>query len=158
MDKLNIPQGSRVYLDSSILIYTVEVNLTFWKTLEVFMRFKYSTTSPTQNEFDSLPRITLILQRGDRSIEAIGLVDSGATVNVLPYELGIQLGAEWDDRKAIIQLSGNLGNQPAMPLAATAEIATFPPTELLFAWTRSPKAPLILGQTNFFLEFDVCFY
>lgn len=47
----------------------------------------------------------------DRSIEAIGLVDSGATVNVLPYELGIQLGAEWDDRKAIIQLSGNLGNQ-----------------------------------------------
>jgi predicted nucleic acid-binding protein len=38
MDKLNIPQGSRVYLDSSILIYTVEVNLTFWKTLEVLWR------------------------------------------------------------------------------------------------------------------------
>jgi hypothetical protein len=55
------------------------------------MRFKYSTSSPTQNEFDSLPRIPLILRRGDRSIEAIGLVDSGATVNVLPYELGIQL-------------------------------------------------------------------
>jgi hypothetical protein len=57
-----------------------------------------------------------------------------------------------------IQLSGNLGNQPAMPLSATAEIETFPQTELLFAWTRSPNAPLILGQTNFFLEFDVCFY
>ncbi len=122
------------------------------------MRFKYSTTSPSQNEFDSLPRIPLILRRGDRSIEAIGLVDSGATVNVLPYELGIQLGAEWDDNRAIIQLSGNLGNQPAMPLAATTEIETFPPTELLFAWTRSPNAPLIFGQTNFFLEFDVCFY
>ena len=38
MDKLNIPQGSRVYLDSSILIYTVEVNLTFWKILEVVWR------------------------------------------------------------------------------------------------------------------------
>jgi predicted nucleic acid-binding protein len=38
MDKLNIPQGSRVYLDSAILIYTVEVNLTFWKTLEVLWR------------------------------------------------------------------------------------------------------------------------
>jgi hypothetical protein len=122
------------------------------------MRFKYSTTSPTQNEFDSLPRIPLILRRGDRSIDAIGLVDSGATVNVLPYELGIQLGTEWDDRKAIIQLSGNLGNQPAMPLSATVEIETFPQTELLFAWARSPNAPLILGQTNFFLEFDVCFY
>ena len=122
------------------------------------MRFKYSTTSPTQNEFDSLPRIPLLLRWGERSIEAIGLVDSGATVNVLPYELGIQLGAEWDDTRAIIQLSGNLGNQPAMPLSVTAEIETFPPTELLFAWTRSPNAPLILGQTNFFLEFDVCFY
>ncbi len=43
-------------------------------------------------------------------IETVGLVDSGATVNVLPYELGFQLGGVWDDRKAIIQLAGNLGN------------------------------------------------
>jgi hypothetical protein len=62
------------------------------------MRFKYSTTSPDQNEFDSLPRIPLVLRREDRSVEATGLVDSGATVNVLPYELGLQLGAVWDYR------------------------------------------------------------
>ncbi|MEQ9621586.1 MAG: hypothetical protein RLO37_06490 [Coleofasciculus chthonoplastes F1-TOW-03] len=31
-------------------------------------------------------------------------------------------------------------------------------TELLFAWVQRPNTPLILGQTNFFLEFDVCFY
>ena len=122
------------------------------------MRYKYSTTSPAQNEFDSLSRLPLVLRRGDYSVEAIGLVDSGATVNVLPYELGLQLGAEWDDRRAIIQLAGNLGNQPAVPFSATAEIGNFPPIELVFAWTRSPNAPLILGQTNFFLEFDICFY
>ena len=63
------------------------------------MRFKYSTISPTQNEFDRLPRIPLLLRRGDRSIEAIGLVDSGATVNVLPYELGIQHLVEYLVRK-----------------------------------------------------------
>jgi hypothetical protein len=57
------------------------------------MRFKYSTTSPSQNEFDSLPRIPLILRQGERIVDAFGLVDSGATINVLPYELGIQLGA-----------------------------------------------------------------
>lgn len=51
------------------------------------MRFKYSTSSPTQNEFDSLPRIPLILSRNEQSVEAMGLVDSGATVNVLPYEI-----------------------------------------------------------------------
>ncbi|MBW4581085.1 MAG: retroviral-like aspartic protease family protein [Tildeniella nuda ZEHNDER 1965/U140] len=122
------------------------------------MRFKYSTTSPTQNEFDSLPRIPLVLRRGDRSIKAVGLVDSGATVNVLPYELGLQLGTEWDERRAIIQLAGNLGNQQAIPFTAIVEIANFPLTELVFAWARSPNAPLILGQTNFFLDFNVCFY
>lgn len=122
------------------------------------MRFRYSTSSPAQNEFDSLPRILLVLRRDDRSVQATGLVDSGATVNVLPYELGLQLGAVWDNRKAIIQLTGNLSNQPAMPLSATAEVADFQPTKLVFAWVSNPNAPLILGQTNFFLEFDVCFY
>lgn len=93
------------------------------------MRFKYSTTSPTQNEFDSLPRIPLILQKDNRSVETTGLVDSGATVSVLPYELGIQLGAVWDDTKAIIQLAGNLSNQTAMPFSATAESQTFNPLD-----------------------------
>jgi hypothetical protein len=122
------------------------------------MRFQYSITDPAQNEFDSLPRLPLSLCREARSVEAIGLVDSGATVNVLPYGLGLQLGGMWDDSRAVIQLSGNLGNQPAMPFSAIVQIGEFSPTELMFAWTRSPNAPLILGQTNFFLEFDVCFY
>jgi hypothetical protein len=99
-----------------------------------------------------------MLHREDQSIEAVGLVDSGATVNVLPYKLGLELGGIWDDRRAIIQLAGNLSNQPAMPLAAIAQIGEFPSAELLFAWVKRPNTPLILGQTNFFLEFDVCFY
>jgi hypothetical protein len=122
------------------------------------MRFNYSTTSSTQNEFDSLPRIPLVLSRENHSIEANALVDSGATVNVMPYELGLQLGGIWDERKAIIQLAGNLSNQAAIPFFARAEISNFPPVELVFAWVSSLNAPLILGQTNFFLKFDVCFY
>ena len=122
------------------------------------MRFNYSTTSSIQNEFDSLPRIPLVLSRENHSIEANGLVDSGATVNVMPYQLGLQLGGIWDERKAIIQLAGNLSNQPAIPFFARAEISTFPPVQLVFAWVSSLNAPLIFGQTNFFLEFDVCFY
>lgn len=122
------------------------------------MQFQYSTTSTAQNEFDSLPRLPLFLSRGEQRVEAAGLVDSGATVSVLPYELGLQLGGVWDNRSAIIQLAGNLSSQTAMPFSATAEIGDFAPTELVFAWVRSPNAPLIFGQTNFFLEFDVCFY
>ena len=122
------------------------------------MRFKYSTTSPSQNEFDSLPRLSLSLHREDRIVESIGLVDSGATVNVLPYELGLQLGGVWEDRKAIIRLAGNLGNQPAIPFSAITQIGEFSPTELVFTWSKNSNVPLILGQTNFFLEFDICFY
>jgi hypothetical protein len=66
------------------------------------MRFKYSTTDSSQNEFDSLPRLPLILRNNDQAIEVVGLVDSGATVNVLPYDIGIQLGGSWDERQAII--------------------------------------------------------
>ncbi|WP_017652689.1 hypothetical protein [Fortiea contorta] len=122
------------------------------------MRFKYSITSSTQNEFDSLPRIPLVLSRKNHNIEANGLVDSGATVNVMPYELGLQLGEIWDERKAIIQLAGNLSNQLAIPFLARAEIGSFTPVQLVFAWVSSLNVPLILGQTNFFQEFDVCFY
>jgi hypothetical protein len=79
-------------------------------------------------------------------------------VNVLPYDIGTQLGGSWDDRRAIIRLAGNLGNQPAMPVFAMGEIAEFAPVRLAFAWVKSNQVPLILGQTNFFLEFNICFY
>jgi hypothetical protein len=41
---------------------------------------------------------------------------------------------------------------------ATANVAEFPPVRLAFAWTQARDVPLILGQANFFLEFDVCFF
>ncbi|PSB32812.1 hypothetical protein C7B69_07010 [filamentous cyanobacterium Phorm 46] len=122
------------------------------------MRFQYSTNDSSQDEFDSLPRIPLILRHNNQGVEVVGLVDSGATVNVLPYQIGIQLGLVWDDSKAIIRLAGNIGNQPAMPVFLIAEIGDFAPVRLAFAWTKSDSVSLILGQTNFFLEFDVHFY
>jgi len=39
-----------------------------------------------------------------------------------------------------------------------AEIGDLPVVKLAFAWIRTNDVPLILGQTNFFMEFDVCFY
>jgi hypothetical protein len=45
-----------------------------------------------------------------------------------------------------------------MPLVVTAEIGDFAPVRLAFAWTQAEKVALILGQMNFFMEFDVCFF
>ncbi|MFO7033305.1 hypothetical protein B9T07_26755 [Limnospira fusiformis CCALA 023] len=122
------------------------------------MRFRYSTTDSSQNEFESLPRIPIIWRRESHRIEAVGLVDSGATINVMQYNMGLQLGAIWADNKSMIQLTGNLGSQPALPLLAMAQIGDIAPIQLAFAWTKNINTPLILGQTNFLMEFDLCFY
>ncbi len=122
------------------------------------MRFPYSTSDPSQSELDRLPRLPLTLRYGQRQMTETGLVDSGATVNVLPYGGGIRLGAVWDDRKASIRLAGNLGNFAAMPLIVTAEVGDFAPVRLAFAWTQAENVALILGQVNFFMEFNVCFF
>lgn len=122
------------------------------------MRFPYTITAPTQNEFDSLPRLPLTLQLDRHRVEAIGLVDSGATVNVLPYDTGLQLGGLWEDQKATIKLAGNLGGLAAQPIFVLATIGDLAPIRLVFAWSRSNSVSLILGQMNFFMEFEVCFF
>ena len=122
------------------------------------MRFQYSTIDPAQSESDSLPRIPLTILNHDRQVNVVGLVDSGATVNVLPYEVGLQLGEQWDARKANLRLAGSLGRANAMPFFVMAQIGHYPPVRLAFAWVNMYNVPLILGQTNFFMEFDVHFY
>ena len=130
------------------------------KVVNNFVQFPYSVSDSDapREEVDSLPRLPLTLEHENKTVEVIGLVNSGATVNVLPYHLGIDLGAIWIEEKATLPLAGNLGNSHAHPLLVLAHIADFPPIRLAFAWTKLENTPLILGQTNFFMEFDVCFY
>jgi hypothetical protein len=40
-----------------------------------------------------MPYLPLVLTLGNRSLEVMALLDTGASVNVLPYEIGLQLGA-----------------------------------------------------------------
>jgi hypothetical protein len=113
-------------------------------------------------EFDfpddaALPTIPIILSRTDRSIFVNALLDSGATVNVLPYEMGIQLGAIWEEQTIRLPLAGNLAKVEARGLFLNVRVGNLDAVRLAFAWTNSSQVPLILGQTNFFQEFDVCF-
>lgn len=122
------------------------------------MRFTYSKTHPNQSELDSSPRLPIKLKLNDVSIDVFGLVDSGATINVLPFSIGQKLGATWDSQKAIIRLAGNMSKSFAQPIVVKAEISNFPPVSLAFAWVAHDDVPVILGQTNFFNEFEVCFF
>lgn len=107
---------------------------------------------------DALPQLPLTLMYGDSSVEVSALLDTGASVNVLPYSIGIQLGAVWEEQTTSVMLSGNLALVEARGLLLPAQIGNFAPVRLVFAWSRSDDAPLLLGRMNFFLEFDVCFY
>jgi hypothetical protein len=110
------------------------------------------------NFFYTFPYLPLTLTYQNHSLNVSGLVDTGSSVNVLPYEIGLRLGAVWERQTLSVPLGGNLSRFEARALVAIATVEQFPTVELAFAWTRDRNAPLVLGQMNFFLEFNVCFY
>jgi hypothetical protein len=119
--------------------------------------FPYVPRDPSLGNASLAPMLPLTLI-GGRSVAASGLVDSGATVNVLPYALGVQLGLDWDQQTRSVELSGNLASVEARVVVLSVVAGSFPPVRLAFAWARSDAVPVILGQVNFFMEFDVCFF
>jgi hypothetical protein len=121
-------------------------------------RFAFTEIQNHQGSLNQMPYLPLTLRSGNYTLTTSGLLDTGATVNVMPYRLGLQLGAVWEQQRVPLQLAGNLAQFPAYGLLVKAQIAQFPPVDLAFAWTNSDHVPLILGQINFFMEFDVCFY
>ena len=121
-------------------------------------RFSFTEIDKSLGAASSLPYLPFTLSYQDTSLSVSGLLDTGATVNVLPYDIGRQLGAVWDQQTTPVHLTGNLARLEARALIVSATVGEFAPVRLAFAWTRANNVPLILGQVNFFLEFDVCFF
>jgi hypothetical protein len=105
-----------------------------------------------------MPFLPVRLTHAQAGLDEVALVDSGAALNVLPFDLGVRLGLNWSAPAPALSLAGNLGAQAAKAVRLRVQISTFPPVQLGFAWSRDPNAPLLLGQVNFFAEFDVCLY
>jgi hypothetical protein len=121
-------------------------------------RFLFTERVDSLGQSSIMPYLPLTLTNGSYSTEVMALLDTGASVNVLPYEIGLQLGAIWEEQSVPIQLSGNLATNEARGLILSAIVPHFPTILLAFAWTQSRDAPVILGHMNFFAEFNVCFY
>ena len=105
-----------------------------------------------------MPYVPIKLVLGTIAVSVSALVDSGSTLNVLPYNVGIQLGAIWERQTIPVHLTGNLARSEARAILVNATVGQFAPVRLAFAWTRNDQVPVILGQINFFAEFDVCFF
>jgi hypothetical protein len=121
-------------------------------------RFPFVERDPRLGAASLAPFLPVSLKLGTTVVQVQGLLDTGATVNVLPYAVGVQLGAAWGQQTTPVKLTGNLGGVEARGLLVTATVGGFAPVRLAFAWAEADALPVLLGQLNFFLEFDVCFF
>lgn len=120
--------------------------------------FPFTATTSERGDAMLMPLLPMVLSlKGSEPLHTHGLLDSGAAVNVMPYSIGLKLGGVWESQTTRVTLAGNLAAQEARALLAVARVADFSPVTLVFAWTQADNVPLLLGQVNFFEEFDVCF-
>ncbi len=120
-------------------------------------RFDYVEADPSLGPASALPYVLISLRFGGREIQVSALVDSGSTLGVLPYHVGVQPGAVWERQTVPVRLGGNMADTEARAIVVVGKIREFAPVRLAFAWARNERVPVILGQTNFFMEFDIQF-
>ena len=121
-------------------------------------RFPYSSLNDDPTTL--MPRLSLTLMLKERTVDVTGLVDSGAAVNLIPFSVGRDLGAVWEQQKVAVPLVGSLGRVEARALIVEAlhsQLTSDHPVELIFAWAKDENVPVLFGQTNFLMEFRVCF-
>ncbi len=116
-----------------------------------------STVEFSFSDDEALPTIPITLSHPGFSVSANALLDTGSTVNLLPYDIGLELGAIWEEQTVRLPLAENLARVEARGVFVHVQIGNLEPVRLAFAWAQASRLPLILGQTNFFREFDVCF-
>jgi hypothetical protein len=121
------------------------------------MRFPFISMSASKGQASFMPYMPINLSYQQQTFKTIGLLDTGAAVNVLPYSVGYNLGIIWSEQTVSLQLGGNLAAFEAKAVFLDAFIEDYPVVQLAFAWSKSDRVPLLLGQTNFFMNFDVFF-
>lgn len=121
-------------------------------------RYPFTVANSALGEAGLQPYLPITLTYQEQPVTVPGLLDTGAMVNVLPYQMEIDLGAVWEQQTTMLRLTGNLAHFEARGLLVSAVVGQFASVRLAFAWTKAPHVPLLLGQVNFFMEFDICFY
>lgn len=120
-------------------------------------RFPYRDRTPSTPGLDLMPDLPILLRSPPHAVSGLALVDSGASISVLPYSLGVQMGFDWNSQKLQLRLTGALAQVEARGIAVEAVVGQLPAVRLVLAWAASDQVPFVLGQFNFFQAFDVAF-
>ena len=83
-------------------------------------RYPFIPADSTLGEASLQPYLPLTLTYQGRLVSTSGLLDTGSTVNVLPYQVGADLGAIWEQQMTPLQLTGNLARYEARALVVSA--------------------------------------
>src|SRR5438552_10636116 len=75
--------------------------------------YPFLPTNPAAGPLGLMPLLPLRLELPPHSLAVLGLLDTASAVNVLPYDVGLQLGAIWNQQTTAVQLTGNLASVPA---------------------------------------------
>lgn len=122
---------------------------------------RFPFTLATSDPGSQMPRLALQLSSALSTVQVIGLIDTGSPVNVLPFGVGLALGYDWNRQRQLGPLGGALASADSRVISVTGTISQIPgalDVPLPFAWSESDTVPVLLGQTNFLMEFNVCFY
>lgn len=121
------------------------------------MRFEYA--APPPGALFGKPLVPIAFSHNGYEITVSALVDSGATISILPYEMGCQLGLVWEEHTIPIQLGGPLHGISAVAVLVDGHISGLPETPLVMAWVAETTLPIrpILGQINVFQQFKITF-
>lgn len=126
--------------------------------MSLVQQFPYRDRNPSTPGFDLMPDIPILLRSPPPALSGLALVDSGATISVLPYALGVQLGFDWKSQNLPLRLTGTLAQVEARGIVVEAVVGQLPPVRLVLGWAASDQVPFVLGQFNFFQAFDISFF
>ena len=108
-----------------------------------------------------MPRLSLHVFSEDHVVQLSAIVDSGSATNLLPYTVGRSLGFDWNRQRSLGRLSGGLSNIESRAISVEGsfpEIDGANEIPLIFAWANLDDVPVLLGQANFFMEFNACIF
>ena len=95
-------------------------------------RYPFVSRDAALGEAGFRPSLPLILVYQQVSVTVSGLLDTGASVNVLPYSVGVELGYRWERQTTALSLTGNLAEYEARVVLLQAVVEPFEPVQLVF--------------------------
>src|SRR3954452_20263843 len=96
-------------------------------------QFPYLNRNPSTGVVGLMPYMPITLTAGPQSVLVEGLVDCGAALNVLLWDIGLQLGFNWQQQTIPLNLTGNLAASQARAVLVRATVGRLPSVSLGFA-------------------------